>query len=250
MRGKHLKTGIHGGGAATERELREQLLAQAAKIMRQGCGVRLAAFHHEHRIKLHEAVNLYAWLVGMQTSQKGGVGLVWRGHPFTYGELGTFMGEKPRTVRFWMDTLRRHGYVSVKYTNYKHLVIRILKAKKFIEKQMWMAWGHAENAGPHRHPTVSSHRHPGVYEEHPSVSSSKDVKNEYKKKGMSNRGAERLQPLGPPTEAELADRQAATMAARKALPVWMRREFQQVADKIGLPVAGKASQGDRDALPA
>ncbi len=105
------------------------------------CGVRIALFEKEHREKMHEAVYLFCWLIGRQTVQKNGIGLVLRGRPLTYAEIAGDMHESPNTVRKWLDRLRKHGYVKVKYGAYMKMRIYVMKAKKWTDKQLSISFG-------------------------------------------------------------------------------------------------------------
>lgn len=112
MKGKHLNTGLRGG-LLTDRHYRA----------------------------MRESVWLFAWLVQRQTTQRMGTGLVLRGRPITYGEIAEDTGWPVDRIREWMRKLRGGGYISVKYSVYSRMVIRILKAKKFAEKQLGFPCG-------------------------------------------------------------------------------------------------------------
>lgn len=82
------------------------------------------------------AVFLFGWLVHRQTTQCDGVGLVLRGRPLTYAEIEADTGWPRSKLRRWMDLLRRRGYIEVRHSVYKRMVIRVLNAKKFSTRQL------------------------------------------------------------------------------------------------------------------
>ena len=100
-------------------------------------GLRGGLFHAKHRDRMGDAVWLFGWLVTRQTTQHLGVGLVLRGKPLTYRTMSEETGFPERTLRRYMACLRAEGYISVKYSSYKRLVVRILNAKKFDAKQLF-----------------------------------------------------------------------------------------------------------------
>jgi hypothetical protein len=82
------------------------------------------------------AVFLFGWLVHRQTTQCDGVGLVLRGRPLTYAEIEEDTGWPRSKLRRWMDLLRRRRYIEVRHSVYKRMVIRVLNAKKFSNRQL------------------------------------------------------------------------------------------------------------------
>jgi len=82
------------------------------------------------------AVWLFGWLVHRQTREHNGVGLVLGGSPLTYKIISDDTGMAVRTLKRWMARLGRSGYVRVKHTTYKRMIIQITKAKKFGPQQM------------------------------------------------------------------------------------------------------------------
>jgi hypothetical protein len=107
LRGKHLNSGIRGG-----------------------------LWEDEHLQRMGPAVWLFGWLVHRQTRERHGVGLVLGGSPITYQIISQDTGMAVRTLKRWMARLVRGGYVSVKHTAQKRMVIQIAKAKKFGPQQL------------------------------------------------------------------------------------------------------------------
>ena len=95
-------------------------------------GLRGQICERKHREKMGVAIWLFAWLCSLQTK---GNGLVHGGKGFTYKAIAEDMKETPRQIERWMWRLRREGYISVKYTAYKKLVIYVLNQKKFPSRQ-------------------------------------------------------------------------------------------------------------------
>ncbi|MFZ0641357.1 MAG: hypothetical protein WA020_07240 [Candidatus Acidiferrales bacterium] len=107
LRGKHLNSGIRGG-----------------------------LWEDEHLQRMGPAVWLFGWLVHRQTRERHGVGLVLAGSPLTYEMISQDTGMAVRTLKRWMARLVRCGYVRVKHTLYKRMIIQIAKAKKFGPQQL------------------------------------------------------------------------------------------------------------------
>jgi hypothetical protein len=76
------------------------------------------------------AVWLFGWLLLRQTTEGKDQGLVLRGKPITYHFIEQDTGFLIETVRRWLRTLRRAGYISTQQTR-AGLRITIQKAKKF-----------------------------------------------------------------------------------------------------------------------
>lgn len=111
-------------------------------------GIRSGLITAKHYSQMGEAVWLYNWCVTRQTIQRHGVGLVLRGREITYEYIIEDTEEEgycftERTLRRWMRRLVGMAYLEVRYTIYKRMVIRILKAKKFTDKQndLWKSGG-------------------------------------------------------------------------------------------------------------
>lgn len=107
MRGKHLNSGIRGG-----------------------------LWEEQHLQSMGPAVWLFGWLVHRQTRERDGVGLVLAGSPLTYQIIGQDTGIAERTLKRWMARLARTGYVQVRHTAHKRMIIQIAKAKKFGPQQL------------------------------------------------------------------------------------------------------------------
>lgn len=107
LRGKHLNSGIRGG-----------------------------LWEDEHFQRMGPAVWLFGWLVHRQTRERHGVGLVLAGSPLTYEMISQDTGMAVRTLKRWMARLGRCGYIRVKHTLYKRMIIQIIKAKKFGPQQL------------------------------------------------------------------------------------------------------------------
>lgn len=107
LRGKHLNSGIRGG-----------------------------LWEDEHFQCMGPAVWLFGWLVHRQTRERHGVGLVLAGSPLTYEMISQDTGMAVRTLKRWMARLGRCGYIRVKHTLYKRMIIQIIKAKKFGPQQL------------------------------------------------------------------------------------------------------------------
>ncbi|MGB6482685.1 MAG: hypothetical protein WBE86_04275 [Candidatus Acidiferrales bacterium] len=107
LRGKHLNSGIRGG-----------------------------LWEDEHFQRMGPAVWLFGWLVHRQTRERHGVGLVLAGSPLTYEIISQDTGMAVRTLKRWMARLGRCGYIRVKHTLYKRMIIQIIKAKKFGPQQL------------------------------------------------------------------------------------------------------------------
>jgi len=114
--------------------------ARKIKYGNRNCGLRTNLFERKHRERMGSAIWLFGVLVRLQTTQKGDHGILLRAHHFTYDELAWLMDEKPRTVRHWLDILRRHGYVRVKWTTGKKMILWVLNAKKFVSAQGKLDW--------------------------------------------------------------------------------------------------------------
>lgn len=107
MRGKHLNSGIRGG-----------------------------LWEEQHFQGMGPAVWLFGWLVHRQTRERDGVGLVLAGSPLTYQIISEDTGIAERTLKRWMARLVRTGYVQIRHTAHKRMVIQIAKAKKFGSQQL------------------------------------------------------------------------------------------------------------------
>jgi hypothetical protein len=94
-------------------------------------GVRNGLVDRKHYEEMGDAIWLYLWLVDHQTNSRGAV---LGGKGLTYKEMMPEFGA--RTVRRWMRRLSAAGYIEVKYTDYKRLVLSIAKAKKFPQQQL------------------------------------------------------------------------------------------------------------------
>jgi len=100
------------------------------------CGIRGGLWDEAHLERMGPAVWLFGWLVHRQTREHNGVGLVLGGSPLTYKIISDDTGMAVRTLKRWMARLGRSGYVRVKHTTYKRMIIQITKAKKFGPQQM------------------------------------------------------------------------------------------------------------------
>ena len=119
-------------------------------------GIRGGLWDAKHYERMGAAVWLFGWLVHRQTQQRHGEGLVLRGKPLSYEAIAADTGFDERTLRRWMQTLRKHGYVSLKHSCYKTMVIRVLNAKKFTPAQLGFPMPVIPQA--RRNPSVSSPR--------------------------------------------------------------------------------------------
>ena len=113
-----------------DRRLREQIGGKGLN-----CGLRLGLFDAKHYLAVGDAVWLFGWLVGRQTTQRNGEGLVLRGKPLSYRDISGDTGFSERSLRRWMAVLVDGGYVHVKHSIYGRMVVRILNAKKFTGRQ-------------------------------------------------------------------------------------------------------------------
>lgn len=100
------------------------------------CGIRGGLWDEAHLERMGPAVWLFGWLVHRQTREHNGVGLVLGGSPLTYKIISDDTGMAVRTLKRWMARLGRSGYVRVKHTTYKRMIIQITKAKKFGPQQL------------------------------------------------------------------------------------------------------------------
>ena len=100
------------------------------------CGIRGGLWDEAHLERMGPAVWLFGWLVHRQTREHNGVGLVLGGSPLTYKIISEDTGMAVRTLKRWMARLGRSGYVRVKHTTYKRMIIQITKAKKFGPQQL------------------------------------------------------------------------------------------------------------------
>jgi hypothetical protein len=107
LRGKHLNSGIRGG-----------------------------LWEDQHLQRMGPAVWLFGWLVHRQTRERHGVGLVLAGCPLTYEMISADTGMAVRTLKRWMARLAGGGYVRLRHTLHKRMVIQITKAKKFGPQQL------------------------------------------------------------------------------------------------------------------
>lgn len=101
-------------------------------------GIRGGLWDEKHYLKMGDAIWLFGWLVHRQTTQRNGRGLVLRGMTITYAMIANDTGFRERTLQRWMSLLVKQGYIEVRYSVYKRMVIRILNAKKFTDKQLSM----------------------------------------------------------------------------------------------------------------
>lgn len=116
------------------------------------CGIRGGLWDEAHLERMGPAVWLFGWLVHRQTREHNGVGLVLGGSPLTYKIISEDTGMAVRTLKRWMARLGRSGYVRVKHTTYKRMIIQITKAKKFGPQQMRFpqnSFFAQESKGPH-----------------------------------------------------------------------------------------------------
>lgn len=116
------------------------------------CGIRGGLWDDVHLERMGPAVWLFGWLVHRQTREHNGVGLVLGGSPLTYKIISQDTGMAERTLKRWMARLGRSGYVRVKHTTYKRMIIQITKAKKFGPQQLRFPQGSffaQESKGPH-----------------------------------------------------------------------------------------------------
>lgn len=125
-------------GKAGVARTRVPQLAPRAAIGGKGMnsGIRGGLWDEKHFRRMGSAIWLFGWLVHRQTTQRHGEGLVLRGKGIDYTTISEDTGFSERTLQRWMATLIRGGYVSVKHTCYKRLVIRVLNAKKFAPLQL------------------------------------------------------------------------------------------------------------------
>ncbi|MGH9865357.1 MAG: hypothetical protein ACRD4H_08085 [Candidatus Acidiferrales bacterium] len=100
------------------------------------CGIRGGLWDEAHLERMGPAVWLFGWLVHRQTREHNGVGLVLGGSALTYKIISEDTGMAVRTLKRWMARLGRSGYVRVKHTTYKRMIIQITKAKKFGPQQL------------------------------------------------------------------------------------------------------------------
>lgn len=98
-------------------------------------GVRSGLWDAKHAGAMGMSVFLFGWCVTRQTTQRHGEGLVLRGKPISYAQIAAETGFPESTLRKWMRKLVAAKYLDVKYTVYKLMVIRVLKAKKFPDAQ-------------------------------------------------------------------------------------------------------------------
>ena len=115
------------------------------------CGIRGGLWDEAHLERMGPAVWLFGWLVHRQTREHNGVGLVLGGSPLTYKIISQDTGMAERTLKRWMARLGRSGYVRVKHTTYKRMIIQITKAKKFGPQQLRFPQGSffaQESKGP------------------------------------------------------------------------------------------------------
>ena len=99
-------------------------------------GIRDGLWEDEHLQRMGPAVWLFGWLVHRQTRERHGVGLVLGGSPLTYEIISEDTGMAVRTLKRWMARLSHAGYVRVRHTAHKRMVIEISKAKKFGPQQL------------------------------------------------------------------------------------------------------------------
>ncbi len=78
---------------------------------------------------------LFDFLVSKQTDDRG---RVYYGRAITYGWIAKRIPNAPtkRSLRHWMDALRRHGYVETVKTR-EGLAVRILEQKKFAQRSLF-----------------------------------------------------------------------------------------------------------------
>lgn len=133
----------------------ERLQRAAIGGKRMNSGIRGGLWDEKHFRRMGSAIWLFGWLVHRQTTQLHGEGLVLRGKPIDYAMISADTGFSERTVRRWMAALISGGYVSVKHTCYKRLVIRVLNAKKFAPLQLGFAQSFPHGNPQEQRPTLA-----------------------------------------------------------------------------------------------
>jgi hypothetical protein len=192
-------------------------------------GLRTGILERKHWERMGPAMRLFQHLVAWQTKPNG---LIWGGSVLTYEELGHELHENARTVERWLAVLRKHRYVVVKHTVHKRMIIYIANSKKY---------GSAQFAFEYENPVEKPGNAGSKSRSRCGITSTGMRDTSIERKGEIHtisrlkQGHDENRPLPPPGEAELADREAATMEARKALPVWLRRPFQEMADAKAMP---------------
>lgn len=96
-------------------------------------GKKSGAVHRIHAERMGLAVYLFDWCLWRQTRTNG---LVYGGAPITYAKIKTDTDFNERTLRRWMATLKKWGYIEVTYLNFHQMRIRVLNPKKHKDQQL------------------------------------------------------------------------------------------------------------------
>jgi hypothetical protein len=91
----------------------------------------------KHAKRMGKSVWLFMWCVRCETPAKEGQpkGLVLGGMPLTYEEIATRSRFNVHAVRHWLTKLRKWGYITVRYLNYKMMRLIVNKSQKWCGKQ-------------------------------------------------------------------------------------------------------------------
>jgi hypothetical protein len=95
-------------------------------------GLKPGILDRKHIDAMGMSVWLYAWIILHQTQTTG---FVHGGAVITYALIQEELDVPCRTLRRWMKTLQRGGYIEVTYSAYKRMRIRVEKSKKFNHRQ-------------------------------------------------------------------------------------------------------------------
>jgi len=142
----------------------EKSPARALKGKELNSGIRGGLWDEKHYLRMGDAIWLFGWLVHRQTTQRNGQGLILRGIPLTYAIISEDTGFRRRTLQRWMATLITQGYISVKYSVYNRMVIRILNAKKFVGKQLSLPTSGAPEVAHLTAPELAQYQPPSAPE--------------------------------------------------------------------------------------
>lgn len=198
-------------------------------------GIRGGLWDVKHYREMGDAIWLFGWLVHRQTTADG---LVLRGKPLTYGDIGEDTGFPERSLRRWLARLSQGGYVDVKHSLYSRLVIRVLKPVKFSDAKS-RVFRHIHREG--HFPTASSRPELATL---PARSGrlKEGTEVEHKKKELL-----RASPAGPKSsqaEGEMADTKGLFLELVRH--VARQKSIAALLLCLLLPLAGRAQTTERD----
>ncbi len=94
-------------------------------------GLRDGVLEEKHQRRMGQARWLFDWLIGKETLEQDGIGIVNYGKPLTTAAIAQALGRPQRTIERWAGKLRKWGYIRTAKTLAQGLIFTIPKAKRF-----------------------------------------------------------------------------------------------------------------------